>query len=267
LEYLVEILGQSSHTNANVEKYNWQIAHCFAFLMKSLEEIEQAAYDLIRYPAIKDGEIFVTLSYAQSLDGYIAKQGQRTAISCQESLILTHAIRASRDALLIGVQTCLIDNPSLTARRVSRGPTNESPRNPIAVVIDTNLNLLPSSKFIENCIILCSLEASDESKELLTQRGARIYRIPRESSTNRLDLIAGLKVLYSLGIRSVMVEGGAKIIQEFIRIGRVDELIVTVAPMILGSGTPSTVDSNEMKLVTPTWHTFGRDVVLYATTQ
>lgn len=222
-------------------------------------ELEDKAYEIIRTP-IGNG-IFTTLSYAQSLDGFICQKGKRTVISCDESLILTHAIRASRDAILVGVSTCLIDNPSLTTRKVKYGPNKTEPKNPIPVVLDTHLDLPDSSRFIGNAVILTSFGASEERKNQLEAKGARVFRVALNNH-NRIDIVKGFECLYSIGIRSIMVEGGAKIIQEFMRIEYVDELIVTIGPIVLGEGVSSTGNGSRLQLKDASWHQFGTDIIL-----
>lgn len=174
---------------------------------------------------------FVTLSYAQSVDGCIASHpGQPLALSCHRSLVLTHQLRASHDAILIGVNTVLADNPRLTARLVEG-------KHPQPVIADSRLrfplnsNLL-QSKILSPWIATCE-DADEEQQRILEYAGARVLRLPADAQ-GRVHLPALLEKLSALGINSLMVEGGADIITSFLAERLVDQVIVTVAPILVG---------------------------------
>lgn len=174
---------------------------------------------------------FVTLSYAQSMDGCIASNpGQPLALSCQRSLILTHRLRASHDAILIGVNTVLADNPRLTARLVEG-------QHPQPVIADSRLRFpldsnLMRSQILSPWIATCE-EADEERARVLEDAGARVLRLP-SNAQGRVDLPALLERLSALGIGTLMVEGGAEIITSFLAERLVDQLIVTIAPVLVG---------------------------------
>jgi riboflavin-specific deaminase-like protein len=236
--------------------------------------LQDLAYTLIQKVPANHATTFVTLSYAQSLDGYIAQKNKRTLISSPQSLILTHAIRASRQAILIGIKTCQIDNPSLTCRRVTKTKDGTKVTNPIPVIIDTLLELDINSKFIKNideahpCPIVFTAgnNLNPKRKMELEKLGVRVFVV--EIIQGRLDMRKVMEKLYSLGVWSLMVEGGAKIIQEFIKQGLVDELIVTVAPLYLGAldgvSATGTLDgvATGLEMVETKWSQFGRDAVM-----
>ena len=86
----------------------------------------------------------VTLSYAQSLDGSIARErGKPLALSGPESMRLTHQLRAAHDAILVGIGTVLADDPQLTVRLVEG-------KSPIPVILDSRLAISPTARLFQN---------------------------------------------------------------------------------------------------------------------
>jgi GTP cyclohydrolase II len=177
------------------------------------------------------GRPFVTLTYAQSLDGCIAASGdQPLALSGRQALTLTHRLRAAHDAILVGIGTVLADNPLLNVRLVDG-------KDPQPVVVDSQLrfpleaNLLhhhPLSPWIAT-----GDQADAERQRQLEKAGARVLRLPTTVSGG-VDLAALLYRLGEWGIDSVMVEGGARIITSFLAQRLVDHLVVTVVPRLIG---------------------------------
>jgi GTP cyclohydrolase II len=173
---------------------------------------------------------FVTLAYAQSLDGSIAGEGNRPlSLSCGSALALTHELRAAHDAILVGIGTVLADNPRLNVRLVS----GDDPR---PIVVDSRLriphhvNLLDSGRAIW---LAATPAAPGEAEEELNARGAEVLRMPALPN-GWVDLGALLKRLDDLGVRDVLVEGGARILTSFLESGLVDYLVVTISPRFVG---------------------------------
>lgn len=175
---------------------------------------------------------FVSLAYAQSLDGSIAvERGKPLAISGTESLRLTHRLRALHQAILVGIGTVLSDNPKLTVRHVQGN-------NPQPVILDSNLRLPVDSMLMTNeikpWIMVSESIASESSKdESINQSGGRIFRV-RQTESDRLDLGEVLSFLSNEGVKTLMVEGGAQVIQSFMKAGLVDWVVVTISPMFVG---------------------------------
>ncbi|TQJ40684.1 diaminohydroxyphosphoribosylaminopyrimidine deaminase/5-amino-6-(5-phosphoribosylamino)uracil reductase [Arthrobacter sp. SLBN-112] len=162
------------------------------------------------FEAVAAKRPFVTLHIAQTLDARIAAEdGTSQWISSPESLADNHGIRSRIDAILVGSQTVLVDNPRLTAREPSGDP---APKQPVRAVM--GLRGIPDG---------AAIRGDDGLAVHLPTRD------PREALT----------MLYQAGIRHVMVEGGSRILSAFLSAGLVDELIVYLAPTLLGSGTPA----------------------------
>jgi GTP cyclohydrolase II len=172
----------------------------------------------------------VTLSYAQSLDGSIAmSRGTPYALSGSESQVLTHQLRATHDAILVGVNTVIADNPFLTVRLVEG-------QSPLPIVLDSQLRLPLNSNLLKNKVpplIATITSSSQEKQERIEESGAKIIRtLPDEKGW--VDLNSLLGTLVKLGINNIMVEGGARVITSFLSLHLVDRIVITIAPTFLG---------------------------------
>lgn len=179
----------------------------------------------------RTGRPFVTLSYAQSLDGCIsARAGEALALSGAQSLTLTHQLRASHDAILVGIGTVLSDNPQLTVRRV-RG------NNPRPIVVDSRLRLPLDCKLLNNNsrgpLIVTRQKPDPKRRKALERAGAEVMSLPA-NARGQVNLAAMLNRLAEIGIKSLMVEGGARIITNFLLERLADYIVLTVAPVLVG---------------------------------
>ena len=177
------------------------------------------------------GEPFVTLTYAQSLDGSIsAHRGSALALSSPHSLAMTHALRAAHDALVVGIETVLGDDPSLTVRLVEGD-------DPVPVVLDSHLRTPHSARLLRDRLvrplIATTAGANAARQRALEEAGARVERFPADGE-GRVDLAAVLAHLAGAGVRSVMVEGGARVITSFLSRRLVDRVVLTIAPLFVG---------------------------------
>jgi 3,4-dihydroxy 2-butanone 4-phosphate synthase/GTP cyclohydrolase II len=177
------------------------------------------------------GRPFVTLAYAQSLDGSIASGGKRPlALSSAEAMALTHALRAAHDAILVGIGCVLADNPRLTVRLIPG-------RSPQPVVVDSTLRCpLTANLLMHNGTspwIVATNKADKKRQKLLEAAGATVIRLESPSGV-RIDLSTLLKRLSKMGVSSIMVEGGAHIITSFLAERLVDQVVVTIAPLLVG---------------------------------
>jgi GTP cyclohydrolase II len=178
-----------------------------------------------------EGHPLVTLSYAQSLDGSIARErGKPLSLSGPESMRLTHQLRAAHDAILVGIGTVQADDPQLTVRLVE----GESPT---PIILDSKLEISPKARLFQNPkkpIVACleSKVDSIQARDLL-RAGATLLPVKADSES-RLSLPHLLNELPHRGITSVMAEGGAKVIAAFIRQNLVDRVMLTITPVYVG---------------------------------
>ena len=181
-------------------------------------------------PRLHNERPAITLSYAQSLDGSIAvSRGSRYTVSGSESRVLTHQLRAAHDAILVGINTVVADNPYLTVRLVEG-------QNPLPIVLDSHLRLPLDSNLLKNKmppLIATTTSASREKQDRIEEYGAKIIRIlPDERGWVDLHLL--LNRMADLGIDNIMVEGGARVITSFLSQHLVDRIVITIAPTFLG---------------------------------
>jgi len=174
---------------------------------------------------------FVTVSYAQSVDGSIASRNrQPLRLSGEQSMVLTHRIRAVSDAIIIGINTLMVDNPQLTVRLVE-GP------NPQPIILDSNLRIPLRARLLDrtdhHCWLACTEQNHAERISEVERRGAEVIRCNRDL-LGRVDLPDLLDQLGKRGIRSIMVEGGSQVITSFIEARLVDQVIITIAPRLVG---------------------------------
>jgi GTP cyclohydrolase II len=215
------------------------------------------------WPA-RNGRPYITLSYAQSLDGSITVQrGRPTPISGPETLRLTHQLRASHDAILVGIGTVLADDPRLTVRLVP-GP------DPQPVILDTHLRLPLSARLLQNGRspwIATNSTADSAQIAALQATGATVWSLPIDE-LGLINLPVLLARLKAQGINSLMVEGGAQVITSFLAQQLVDRLVVTVSPRLLG-GLNAVENLGQRlnghglpRLQNPHYQWLGQDVVL-----
>jgi len=172
---------------------------------------------------------WVTLKLALSKDGAIAGPGgEQRSITGAESRSEVHRLRANSDAIAVGIGTVLADDPQLTVREVA------APRvAPKRVVFDSMLRTPRSSRILQaigdaETILIGRLGSAPIDREALAQEsGATVLLTP--------TLQASLEALRERGIRSLFVEGGAKLAGSLLREGLVDRLIIFRAPVELGS--------------------------------
>jgi diaminohydroxyphosphoribosylaminopyrimidine deaminase/5-amino-6-(5-phosphoribosylamino)uracil reductase len=185
---------------------------------------------------------YITLKWAQSLDGKIATStGSSTWITSPASLKLAHKLRSTHDAILVGAGTIVKDNPELTTRLVKG-------RNPLRVVLDSNLRIPADVKVFKNLAKAPTVLATTawDAKEKLDERralGLEVLIVPPDSN-GRVDLEALLKTLGERDISSLLVEGGAETITSFLRLGLEDRVIAIIAPKIIGKGTEAVGELN-----------------------
>jgi len=213
----------------------------------------------------RQGRPLVTLTYAQSLDGSIAaRPGHPLAISGPASQTFTHALRAVHNAILVGIGTVLADNPALTVRLVP-GP------HPRPVIMDTRLRLPAYARLLREGrrqpVVATSDQASPERQQELEDLGALVLRLP-VGPNGGIHLPALLNRLAELGVTALMVEGGAQVITSFLNSRLVDQVVVTVAPILVGGvrvldGYLPAAERRFPRLEGVSYYQVGEDLVLW----
>ena len=197
---------------------------------------------------------FITIKYAQTIDGRIAFPGKRRyRISNFKSLIYTHTLRKYHNAILVGIETVLTDDPLLNVRHVDGF-------SPLKVVLDSGLRIPPESRLIRNeekgkVIIFTSKRTGKRKIEELIKLNIRVEQVDEQNG--KLSLFQTVNKLKESGINSLLVEGGARVITSFIEDDLYDDLEVCISPKILGTGIRATTDhfkaqiryENQMKLL------------------
>ncbi|MYL36634.1 bifunctional diaminohydroxyphosphoribosylaminopyrimidine deaminase/5-amino-6-(5-phosphoribosylamino)uracil reductase RibD [Halobacillus litoralis] len=178
---------------------------------------------------IQTGEPYVRLKSAMSLDGKIAtSSGESQWITGEEARQDGHRYRHQSDAILVGINTVMMDNPTLTTRIPGGG------KHPIRIVLDTHLRIPPASMLIQNdespTWIFTSSDISDE-KRLLLEEYAHVRVLPLGRT---IDITDVLRYLGEHQVTSLLVEGGATIADAFVRSGKVNETITYIAPKLIG---------------------------------
>ena len=177
----------------------------------------------------------IHINCAMTADGKIAKpNGSRLRISSDEDLVRVHRMRNRCDAILVGIGTILMDDPSLLVKKryVKR------PRHPLRVVLDSRGRVPAKAKVMD-----------DGARTLIAVTSGHVRKVKRKISAQgtegrafgkgKVDLKALMAHLGRKGVRSVMVEGGGEVIWAFIEAALVDELTIFVGDMVVGGKGPT----------------------------
>lgn len=173
----------------------------------------------------------MTAAWAQSLDGCLARfRGQPTSLSSKASLRWTHVLRARHDAVAVGIETVLCDDPLLTTR-MADGPS------PQPVIIDSGARLPVEARVVmqnpRSPWVAVGEGARQRRVTRLEATGSTVFRVP--SGPEGLNLEYVLDELYDRGVNLLMVEGGARVLASFLRDRLVDFVVVTVACRLIGN--------------------------------
>jgi diaminohydroxyphosphoribosylaminopyrimidine deaminase/5-amino-6-(5-phosphoribosylamino)uracil reductase len=167
----------------------------------------------------------LTAKFAMSLDGKIAtRTGEARWITGEESRAHAHRQRRIHDAIVVGVNTVVADDPELTAR-----VEGEDSRQPLRVVLDSQLRIRQSARIVGPNTLIATTKAGRVG-------GAEVLRLPAESD-GRVNLTALVDALGQRGILSVLIEGGGEVHASFFAAGLVDRVHAYVAPRLIGGRT------------------------------
>lgn len=178
---------------------------------------------------------FVYLKTAQTLDGYLAtKTGDSKWITNEKARLVGHQLRHRVDGIMVGINTVLNDDPSLTTRL----PDKDS-KDSIRIVIDSRLEMPLSCRIINQKsdakTIIVTANKGNKTKKQQLQKKARVELLSVDlNKKGRIPLKEVLKELHKQGISSILVEGGGKVNHSFLQEGLVDKIYTFIAPKILG---------------------------------
>lgn len=170
----------------------------------------------------------IILSAAVSIDGKIATRNGESKLSSKQDLIRLHKLRSKVDAIVVGKNTVIRDNPLLTVRFVKG-------KNPTRIVLDSNGNLPKNSKILKTSHQVPTIVAV--SKNIPRKNLAKLERFPVKiisTGTKTIQLKNLLRQLSKQKIQRVLVEGGGTINWQFIKEGLFDELLLTITPHLIG---------------------------------
>jgi len=170
----------------------------------------------------------VILSAAISIDGKISTRMGDSKLSSKEDSVRLHKLRSKVDAILIGKNTLLQDNPLLTVR-YTKG------KNPTRIILDSKGTIPINSKVIKTSNEISTIIVV--SKKISKTNLLKLQKLPIEiivAGENSINLKLLLKKLSSKKIKTILVEGGGTVHWEFIKNNLFDELIITLSPFLVG---------------------------------
>lgn len=208
---------------------------------------------------------YVVLKYAQTIDGRIAtRRGDAKWISGEAERRISHGLRAACDAVLVGVGTAIVDDPLLTVRMVPGS-------SPLRVVLDSTLRLPPTARVLDNgaaTVVITTAPSSEERRAALRARAVGVHVV--DAGPQGVDLPSALRTLRALGVASLLVEGGGRVITSFFSEKLVDRLVIGIAPTIMGAGIDAVGDldvasvTESVRLTNRSVHQAGDDLLFAA---
>jgi diaminohydroxyphosphoribosylaminopyrimidine deaminase/5-amino-6-(5-phosphoribosylamino)uracil reductase len=189
------------------------------------KEINEAYFKFIT-----TGVPFVTAKFAISLDGKMATwSGDSHWISCEESRRFVHRMRRASDAIMVGVNTIVMDDPRLTVRE------GQSEKYPLRIIVDSKGRVLPTARVFSEpgkTMVATAPGVAPETVNELKNVGAEVVEMP--SWKSMVDLNALLTELGRRNITSVLVEGGSTLLGTLFDGCLVDKVVAFIAPVIIG---------------------------------
>jgi 2,5-diamino-6-(ribosylamino)-4(3H)-pyrimidinone 5'-phosphate reductase len=187
----------------------------------------------------------VIINSAMTVDGKIATSSGDSKISSREDLVRVHKLRASVDAIVVGISTILADNPQLTVR-LAKG------KNPARVIVDSRGRIPLDSQIMRTAskvktIVAVTDQAPEEKIMKLRDMGAQVLVISEGKKGQSAAVPHGvnLKLLFrkleKMGLKKILVEGGGELNWSLLHLWLVDELTITVAPKIAGGRLATTL--------------------------
>jgi 2,5-diamino-6-(ribosylamino)-4(3H)-pyrimidinone 5'-phosphate reductase len=181
----------------------------------------------------------ITVNAAMTVDGKIATSLGDSAISSKEDLLRVHELRASVDGIVVGISTVLADDPRLTVRLAAK---QDKRKYPVRIIIDStgkiplDSRILRTASKIRTIVAVTELAHTDTISKI-KKMGAMVI----VSGRQRVNLKKVLSIVKKMGIKRILVEGGGEINWSLFSLGLVNELIVTIAPKIVGGRQATTL--------------------------
>ena len=170
----------------------------------------------------------IILSAAMSIDGKIAARSGDSRLSSEKDMIRLHKLRSRTDAILVGRNTVVRDDPLLTVR-LAKG------KNPIRIILASSGTLPRNCKILKTCSDVPTIIAV--SRKISEKRLAMLQKLPIDvivTGTESVNLKSLMRILAKRGITTILVEGGGTVNWEFIKAGLFDEIYLTISPHIIG---------------------------------
>lgn len=181
---------------------------------------------------------YIILNAAMSLDGKIASKSKDSRISSSYDLSRLHKLRSEVDAIMVGINTVINDDPLLTARYGYDAK-------PTRIIIDSNARININSRIARSSreieTIIAVTEMSREKARRLEEYGIEVIPV----GVDRVDLAQLVSILYERGIRRILLEGGGELNWSMLYSRLVDEIIVDIAPLIIGGKNAITLVEGE----------------------
>jgi 2,5-diamino-6-(ribosylamino)-4(3H)-pyrimidinone 5'-phosphate reductase len=181
--------------------------------------------------------LYVILNAAMSIDGKISTRKNDSAISSKLDLVRVHKLRSTVDGIMIGISTVLEDDPMLNVRYSTTGM-----KNPTRIIIDSkariplNSRIIDSSKKIQTIIAVTHNASSRKIKEI-QKKGAQVLVY----GNGKVNLRNVFQQLEKMGLKKIIVEGGGEINWSVLKLGLVNELVVTISPVVIGGRDAKTL--------------------------
>jgi 2,5-diamino-6-(ribosylamino)-4(3H)-pyrimidinone 5'-phosphate reductase len=182
-----------------------------------------------------DMKPYILLNSAMTVDGKIATECGQLKISGKEDWMRVHRLRYEFDAIMVGINTILIDNPRLTIHKIDA----DFKDNPIRIVIDSKARTPSDARVLNDdsdTIIIVSDMASDEDIQRLTSKAEVIV-----CGKNRVDLKKAMSILYDRGIESILQEGGSTLNFAMLEEQLIDKISICIGSKILGGSRSKTL--------------------------
>lgn len=182
---------------------------------------------------------FVLLNSAMTVDGKIATENSSMKISGEQDLIRVHELRKKYDAIMVGINTVIVDNPKLTIHKIKASKKD----NPIRIIIDSK-GRTPSDALVLNddakTIIIVSKKAPKKNLEKLEKKCDILV-----CGNEQVNLKEAMRKLYLEGIHSILLEGGSTLNFSMFKEGLIDEVSICIGSKILGGSNSKTFVDGE----------------------